>query len=143
MGERTIIDQIAALIFHNLPDRFPGLRMLIVEYGAAWLPHLLKTLDKIYRLGDHRSRWAFGKPVAEAERNLPAAVPHRALLRGRYRRRGARGRRAVRAPRLGLPAPRGPACLRRHAARARFAFSGAEQRRIMRGNAAELLGLAP
>ena len=26
---------------------------------AIWL---LKTLDKIYRLGDHRSRWAFGKP---------------------------------------------------------------------------------
>jgi predicted TIM-barrel fold metal-dependent hydrolase len=142
MGERTIIDQIAALIFHNLPDRFPGLRMLIVEYGAAWLPHLLKTLDKIYRLGDHRSRWAFGKPSLKPSetfqrqfRIVPffeddiAAVARAAgvqcVLHG-----------------SDYPHPEGL-----HASadmlRELGAFSGAEQRRIMRGNAAELLGLAP
>ena len=53
MGERTTVDQLAVLLFQNLPARFPGLRFLIVEFGASWLPHLLSTLDKIYRLGDH------------------------------------------------------------------------------------------
>ena len=68
MGERTVVDQIAATIFQNLFGRFPKLQFLIVEFGAAWLPHLLKTLDKIYRLGDHKTRFAFGKP------DLPSAV---------------------------------------------------------------------
>lgn len=65
MGERTVADQIAATIFHNLFGRFPSLRFMIVEYGAAWLPHLLSTLDKIYRLGDHKTRWRYGKPSAK------------------------------------------------------------------------------
>lgn len=67
MGERTIVDQIAATIYHNLFGRFPGLQFMIVEYGASWLPHLLKTLDKIYRLGDHKSRWPYGKPDMPSE----------------------------------------------------------------------------
>ena len=67
MGERTIVDHLAAVLFHNLTGRFPGLRFLIVEFGASWLPHTLKTLDKIYRLGDHKSRWPFGKPAMPSE----------------------------------------------------------------------------
>ncbi len=67
MGERTVVDQIAATIFQNLFGRFPKLQFLIVEFGAAWLPHLLKTLDKIYRLGDHKTRFAYGKPELPSE----------------------------------------------------------------------------
>jgi len=67
MGERTVVDQISATIFQNLFGRFPRLQFLIVEFGAAWLPHLLKTMDKIYRLGDHKSRWPYGKPELPSE----------------------------------------------------------------------------
>lgn len=67
MGERTVVDQLAATIFQNLFGRFPRLQFLIVEFGAAWLPHLLKTMDKIYRLGDHKSRWPYGKPELPSE----------------------------------------------------------------------------
>ncbi len=67
MGERTVTDHLAAILFQNLFGRFPGLRVLIVEFGAAWLPHLLKTLDKIYSLGDHKSRWPNGKPDLPSE----------------------------------------------------------------------------
>jgi predicted TIM-barrel fold metal-dependent hydrolase len=67
MGERTVVDQLAATIFQNLFGRFPRLQFLIVEFGAAWLPHLLKTMDKIYRLADHKSRWPYGKPELPSE----------------------------------------------------------------------------
>ena len=62
IGGRTVVDQIAATIFHNLFGRFPKLRFMVVEYGASWVPGLVKSLDKIWRLGDHKSRWPYGKP---------------------------------------------------------------------------------
>jgi len=142
MGERTIVDQVAALVFHNLPDRFPGLRFLIVEYGASWLPHLLKTLDKIYRLGDHRSRWRFGKPAlkpSETFRRQFWIVPFfeddiAAVARAAGVERVVHG--------SDYPHPEGL-----HASgdmqHELGAFDAPAQRRIMRGNAAELLGLAP
>lgn len=142
MGERTIVDQIAALIFHNLPDRFPGLRFLIVEYGASWLPRLLAMLDKIYRLGDHPTRWPFGKPAhkpGEIFRRQFWIVPFfeddiAAVARAAGVERVLHG--------SDYPHPEGL-----HSSgdmlRELGAFSAAEQRRIMRGNAAELLGLAP
>jgi hypothetical protein len=117
-------------------------RFLIVEYGAAWLPHLLKTLDKIFRLGDHRSRWAFGKPslkpsetfrrqfriVPFFEDDIPAVA-------------GAAGVGSV-VHGSDYPHPEGL-----HSSADMLqelgSFSAAEQRRIMRGNAAALLGLAP
>ena len=140
MGERTIVDQLAVLLFHNLPGRFPGLRFLIVEFGASWLPHLLETLDKIYRLGDHRTRWPFGKPAAkpsEAFRRQFWIVPFfeddiAAVARAAGVERVVHG--------SDYPHPEG---LRESVLMLQEldAFSPAEQRRIMRGNAVDLLGL--
>ncbi|MGI9289602.1 MAG: amidohydrolase family protein [Pseudomonadales bacterium] len=62
IGARPICDTIAALIFHNLFDRFPKLQCLIIEHGAAWVKQLLNTLDKTWRMGDHKTRWMNGKP---------------------------------------------------------------------------------
>ena len=62
IGERSITDTAASLLFLNLFGRFPGLRMLAVEFGAAWVPHFVQTIDKVYRLNDHKSRWRYGKP---------------------------------------------------------------------------------
>ncbi|MBB83902.1 MAG: amidohydrolase [Deltaproteobacteria bacterium] len=45
-GKRPILDTIACFILHNLFGRFPNLRMLSIENGSAWVPGLLKDLDK-------------------------------------------------------------------------------------------------
>ncbi len=62
IGARSITDFCASVIFHNLFERFPGLEFLVVEFGSAWVRDLLDSMDKIYRLGDHKSRWRYGKP---------------------------------------------------------------------------------
>jgi predicted TIM-barrel fold metal-dependent hydrolase len=139
MGERTVVDQIAATIYQNLFGRFPGLRFLIVEFGAAWLPRLVKTLDKIYRLGDHKSRWPQGKPEQPSEvfrrhfkivpfyednyEALAAAVGVDCLLNG-----------------SDFPHPEGLAWPIEMAEEL-TAFNDADVRKIMRSNAAATLGL--
>ncbi len=53
--DRAMPDTIAALIFGNLFGRFPGLRCMIIELGASWLPATLKKMDMIWRT-PNRSR---------------------------------------------------------------------------------------
>lgn len=142
MGERTVVDQIAAMIYHNLFDRFPRLRFMVVEYGASWVPRLLKTLDKIYRLGDHKSRWPFGKPAdrpSEVFRRHFWVVPF-------YEDDIAAVAEAIGVERVingsDYPHPEGlaePAEMLDELC----GFSAQEQREIMRGNAARLFGLDP
>jgi predicted TIM-barrel fold metal-dependent hydrolase len=50
-GDRVISDTIAALIFHNLFGRFPGLRVASIENGSLWVPYLLKAMDKNKGMG--------------------------------------------------------------------------------------------
>jgi predicted TIM-barrel fold metal-dependent hydrolase len=53
--DRAMPDTLAALIFGNLFGRFPGLRCLIIELGASWLPATLKKMDMVWRT-PNRSR---------------------------------------------------------------------------------------
>lgn len=62
IGERSIADTAASMIFLNLFERFPNVICLAVEFGSSWVPGLVRTMDKIYRLGDHKTRWRYGKP---------------------------------------------------------------------------------
>lgn len=140
MGERTVVDQIAATIFHNMFGRFPGLRFMVVEFGASWVPHLVSTLDKTWRLGDHKTRWRYGKPELPSDlfrkhfkvvpfhedsiAAVAAAVGVESVING-----------------SDYPHPEGllwPAEMVENLS----TFTPADQRRIMRGNAAEWLGLA-
>jgi predicted TIM-barrel fold metal-dependent hydrolase len=57
-SDRPIMEMTAAMIFHNLFGRFPNVRVLIAEYGAVWLPYLLRKLDHAMMLG---RRATFGK----------------------------------------------------------------------------------
>lgn len=45
-GDRPIIETISALIYHNLFERFPKLRVISVELGSTWVPYLLASIDK-------------------------------------------------------------------------------------------------
>lgn len=61
-GDRPIMDTFAAMILHNLFGRFPRLRMLSVENGSLWVPYLLAVMDKMKGMG--RSGPWLGGPVA-------------------------------------------------------------------------------
>jgi len=44
--DHPIMTTLSAMVLHNLFGRFPGLRVISVENGCAWVPYLLKTLNK-------------------------------------------------------------------------------------------------
>ncbi|WP_428338950.1 amidohydrolase family protein [Mycobacterium sp.] len=62
-GQRPIADTLSALIFDNIFGRYPNIKVLVSEFGAAWVPHLLRHMDKsrgMARLG----KW-LGGPLSE------------------------------------------------------------------------------
>jgi len=44
--DNPIMTTLATMVLHNLFGRFPGLRVISVENGCAWVPYLLKSLNK-------------------------------------------------------------------------------------------------
>lgn len=59
-GERPIQDTLSALIFDNLFGRFPGLNVLVAEFGASWVPHFTQHMDKSRGMG-RNGPWIGGK----------------------------------------------------------------------------------
>lgn len=49
MGHRPIEDALGALICHGALARNPELRILSIENGAEWVPHLFKGLKGVYK----------------------------------------------------------------------------------------------
>ncbi len=58
--ERPIMDTLAALVLHNLFGRFPGLQAVSVENGSAWVPYLLRVMDKAEKTGAY-GPWIGGR----------------------------------------------------------------------------------
>ena len=50
-GERPITDTLSALIFDNLFGRYPNIRVLVSEFGAEWVPHFIRHMDKSRGMG--------------------------------------------------------------------------------------------
>ncbi|HEX9888446.1 MAG TPA: amidohydrolase family protein [Nitriliruptorales bacterium] len=46
---RPIEDTMAALVLHNLFGRFPDLRVMCIEQGSFWVPNLLQLMDKAHK----------------------------------------------------------------------------------------------
>ncbi|BBX03745.1 amidohydrolase [Mycolicibacterium moriokaense] len=59
-GQRPIEDTLSALIFDNLFGRFPGLKVLVAEHGAEWVPFFTKHMDKSRGMG-RNGPWIGGK----------------------------------------------------------------------------------
>ena len=79
-GERPVTDTLSALIFDNLFGRFPDIRVITSEFGASWVPHFVKHMDKsrgMARLGP----WLGGPVDRAAERHLQAPCQGGALSR--------------------------------------------------------------
>jgi len=58
---RPIIDTMASLVFNNLFGRFPGLRVVSVENGSAWVKPLLSDMDHILHYTQPTTRWPGGR----------------------------------------------------------------------------------
>lgn len=57
---RNIFDTLAAFIAHEVFERFPGVRIGVVENGGSWAHRLLDAFDRVYRkrpydFGEHPS----------------------------------------------------------------------------------------
>jgi predicted TIM-barrel fold metal-dependent hydrolase len=51
---RAIRDAATSLICHGALQRFPNLRIALVENGGGWVPHFLEQLDHAYEKAPHR-----------------------------------------------------------------------------------------
>jgi predicted TIM-barrel fold metal-dependent hydrolase len=67
-GERPIIDTLSSLIFDNLFGRYPGLRVLVAEHGASWVPHMVTHMDKSRGMG-RNGPW-IGGPLKDRPSNI-------------------------------------------------------------------------
>lgn len=139
--ERPVMDTLAAYIFHNLFGRFPNLRVASIENGSGWVPYLLDSLDKGWRMATPRSPWPFGvvdeRPSDIFRRHVSVTPFHEDDVPALVDRIGAE--RVL----FGsdYPHPEGlaqPLDFLESLA----GLSAAEVRRVMRDNAAELLALA-
>ena len=54
------MDTLAALVLHNLFGRFPSLQAMSVENGSAWVPYLLRVMDKAEKTGAY-GEWRGGR----------------------------------------------------------------------------------
>jgi predicted TIM-barrel fold metal-dependent hydrolase len=59
-GERPITDTLSALIFDNLFGRFPNIKVLVSEFGAEWVPHFIRHMDKSRGMG-RNGTWLGGQ----------------------------------------------------------------------------------
>ncbi|MET0476027.1 MAG: amidohydrolase family protein [Mycobacterium sp.] len=46
---RPIFDTLAAFVAHGVFERFPGLRIGVVENGGSWAPRLIDVFDRVYK----------------------------------------------------------------------------------------------
>jgi predicted TIM-barrel fold metal-dependent hydrolase len=68
-GERPITDTLSALIFDNLFGRFPNINVLVSEFGAEWIPHFIKHMDKSRGMA-RNGRWLGGQLSERPSQNF-------------------------------------------------------------------------
>ena len=61
-----IMETVAMLVFHSFMTRFPHINVLIAEFGALWLPYLVRKMDHAHMLG-RLPKWAPRLPVRPSE----------------------------------------------------------------------------
>lgn len=137
---RAISDTLAILITHNLFGRFPGLRVMSIENGCEWVQPLIRKLDRYTRMSGPQD-WLYG---ALEERPRDTFIEH--VRVAPYPEDDVEGLVRLLGPGAvlagsdfphseGLPEPTA-------FAHRLSAFEPTDVRKVMRSNAAELVGLA-
>jgi predicted TIM-barrel fold metal-dependent hydrolase len=67
-NDRPIMDFVSAMVFGNLFERFPGLRVASIENGSMWVPYLLRLMDKKLNIG------ALGPWIGGRVREKPSEI---------------------------------------------------------------------
>lgn len=68
---RAISDTLAALLCHGVFDRFPGVRIAVLECGSSWLEPLMKRIEHTY----HKMPQAFARDPIESFREHVFIAP--------------------------------------------------------------------
>jgi len=68
---RPIADSLAALVCHGVFDRFPDVRVAVLENGSAWLEPLLKRMESTY----HKMPKSFTRDPVETFRKHVFLAP--------------------------------------------------------------------
>ncbi|WP_372349723.1 amidohydrolase family protein [Streptomyces sp. KL116D] len=84
-GERPITDTLSALIFDNLFGRYPNIRVLVGEYGAEWVPHFIRHMDKSRGMA-RNGQWLGGQLAERPSTIFKKHVTRGPLPGGRHRR---------------------------------------------------------
>jgi predicted TIM-barrel fold metal-dependent hydrolase len=58
--QRAMFYTLASLVLHNLFGRFPDLQAMSIENGSAWVPYLLRVMDKAAKTGA-QGNWLGGR----------------------------------------------------------------------------------
>jgi predicted TIM-barrel fold metal-dependent hydrolase len=59
-GDRPILETLTSLIYYNLFDRFPNVRVASIENGSIWVRYLLESIDKKRGMG-RNGPWPGGR----------------------------------------------------------------------------------
>jgi predicted TIM-barrel fold metal-dependent hydrolase len=59
---QVFMSQAVSLIFNGVFDRFPDLRVILIEGGFTYVPHLIWTADQQYRELRHEVPWVKRPP---------------------------------------------------------------------------------
>jgi predicted TIM-barrel fold metal-dependent hydrolase len=77
--DRPIMDTLAILIYHNLFGRFPGIQVMSVENGSAWVAYLLTVMDNMKGMGRNGpwpGGYVEGKPSEVFKRHVYVSPHH-------------------------------------------------------------------
>ena len=104
----STMSHLVSLLCHGTFERFPTLKVLLIEGGIAWLPGILWRLDTNWRALRSEVPWLERKPSEVAREHVRFSTQPLEHTDGRDETalRDARGRRRARQPllRLRLPA---------------------------------------
>jgi predicted TIM-barrel fold metal-dependent hydrolase len=78
-GDRPIMETLAAMVLHNLFGRFPSLRVASVENGSLFVPYLFAVLDKMKGMGRNGpwpGGYVAGRPSEILKQHLYVAPFH-------------------------------------------------------------------
>lgn len=62
--------QIPSLVFEGVFERFPNLKFAFIEYGVAWLPHLMWRMDKNWKGLRQEVPWLKHPPSEYIRKNI-------------------------------------------------------------------------